>query len=231
MINFLLNSQGNLNLTEIITWIFATIFTIFLTLPIHEYAHAKIAVALGDDTPRYTGRLSLNPFAHIDWLGAFSIFVFGIGWAKPVSVNMFNFKKPRIGMAAVAAAGPLSNLLVALVFLLLYNGCLAIFLNTFWGAVAFIGEIFFWVAFVNISLAVFNLLPIPPFDGSRILGILLPQNVYYKIMRYEQYILYGVLALLFLGVFDKPLEIANSFLLNFLNRIALFPYTALGLIK
>lgn len=230
MINILLNSTGGLNLTEIVTWIFSSLFVIFLTLPIHEYAHARIAVALGDDTPRYQGRLSLNPFNHIDWMGAASILIFGIGWARPVSVNMFNFKKPRVGMAAVAAAGPISNLLVAFIALLLYNTCFAIFLNTFWGLIAFIGEILFYVAIINISLAVFNLLPIPPFDGSRVLGIILPQKIYYKLMRFEQYILYVVLALVLLGVFDTPLAIANNFVLNLLNTAAMYPFTALGLI-
>ena len=106
--------SGNLDFGSAIIYILSSLVVIFLTLPVHECAHGWTAVKLGDPTPKYQGRLSLNPFAHIDYLGAACILFFGFGWAKPVQINSNNFKSPKKGMAITAIAGPISNLLVAL---------------------------------------------------------------------------------------------------------------------
>lgn len=230
MLNILLNSSSGISFTEIIVWIFSTIAVVFITMPIHEYAHARVAVALGDNTPRYQGRLSLNPFNHIDWLGALSILLLGIGWANPVSVNMYNFKNRKLGMAAVAAAGPIANILLAFVSLILCYALTAVFNATYFVFLAFISQIFYFIAYINVSLAIFNLLPLPPFDGSRILGVVLPDKIYYTVMKYEQYVLYGVFALILLGVFDTPLFYGRHYTLEFLSMIAGYPFAALGLI-
>lgn len=230
MLNILLNNPSSISFTEIIIWIFSTVAVIFITMPIHEYAHARVAVALGDNTPRYQGRLSLNPFYHIDWLGALSILLLGVGWANPVSVNMYNFKNRKLGMAAVAAAGPLANILLALASLVLYNALNAAFNATYFVLLAFLAQIFYFIAYINVSLAIFNLLPLPPFDGSRILGIILPDKIYYTLMKYEQYLLYGVFALILLGVFDTPLFYGRYYTLGFLSMIARYPFSLLGLI-
>ena len=106
---------------DLIAYVFAMAFVVFCTLPIHEYAHALVAYKLGDNTAKNMGRLTINPMAHIDWIGALMIFLVGFGYAKPVPVNARNFKKPKLGMALSAIAGPLSNLIMAFVFLVLMN--------------------------------------------------------------------------------------------------------------
>ncbi|MBO4733632.1 MAG: site-2 protease family protein, partial [Clostridia bacterium] len=118
--------RGNASIPEVIAAIFSALIVIFLTLPVHEFAHGFIADKLGDPTPRWQGRLTLNPLAHIDPIGSLGIILFGIGWAKPVSVNARYFKNPKMGMAITALAGPVSNIIMALLSLLLMNIILVI---------------------------------------------------------------------------------------------------------
>ena len=115
--------SGNLSFATAVVYVISSLTVIFLTLPIHEFAHGYTATKLGDYTPRYQGRLTLNPFAHIDYIGALCILIFGFGWAKPVSVNSANFENPKRDMAIVALAGPLSNIILAFISLLLLNVC------------------------------------------------------------------------------------------------------------
>ena len=215
---------GNISFTEAIVYILSTLAVIFLTLPIHEFAHAFVADKLGDPTPRYQGRLTINPFAHIDYIGSLCILLFGFGWAKPVQVNNFNFKKQKLGMALVAVAGPLSNIVLALISLILSNLFFVLDLTV---ALKYVAIFFIYIAQINVYLAVFNLIPIPPLDGSRILSVMLPDRYYYKLMRYERYIYYGLLALLFLGVLDTPLAVISSTVLSVLQGIASLPFAAL----
>ena len=170
---------------DVLIGLCASAFVVFCTMPIHEYAHALVATKLGDDTPRLSGRLTLNPMAHIDIMGAVMILLVGFGYAKAVPVNPRNFKNPKAGMALTAAAGPASNLIMSVIFILLS---------------------FFYAAMINISLAVFNLIPIPPLDGSRIVGLLIPNKIYYQIMKYERYIIIVVFVLLALGWLSTPLS-------------------------
>lgn len=214
---------GNISFIEAIVYILSTLAVIFLTLPVHEFAHAFVADKLGDPTPRYQGRLTLNPFAHIDYIGSLCILAFGFGWAKPVEVNNFNFRKPKLGMAAVAVAGPLSNIILALISLLLSNLFFVLNMSV---ALNYIAIFFIYIAQINVYLAVFNLIPIPPLDGSRILSIILPDKYYYKLMRYERYIYYGLLALLVLGVLDGFISNVSSAVLVALDKIASLPFAA-----
>lgn len=185
----------------------ASAFVVFCTLPIHEYAHALVATKLGDDTPRLSGRLTLNPMAHIDILGAAMILLVGFGYAKAVPVNPRNFKNPKAGMALTAAAGPISNLLMSIIFILLSNVAFIVYFNTNDSTVAKVTFLFFfYAAMINISLAVFNLIPIPPLDGSRIIGLFIPNKVYYQIMKYERYIIMVVFLLLAFGWLSTPLS-------------------------
>lgn len=204
----------------------ARAFVIFCVTPFHEYAHAFVAAKLGDDTARLSGRLTINPFAHVDILGALMILFVGVGYAKPVPVNPRNFKNPKKGMALTALAGPVSNLIMAFLFLLPFYGIST--LSDGSSAMLEALRLFFYsAASINVGLAVFNLIPVPPLDGSRILNLILPSKYYFKIMQYERYIILAVFALLFFGVLDTPLYYANSFILKLLGAAASLPFRIL----
>lgn len=209
---------------EVVISLMASIFVVFCTLPIHEYAHALIATKLGDNTARLKGRLTLAPLAHIDPIGALMILLVGFGYAKPVPVNPRNFKNPKGGMALTALAGPVSNILMALIFMILANGLNIVYVYT--GAVFANAAVTFFVAAasINASLAVFNLLPIPPLDGSRIINLIIPSKYYFKIMKYERYIILGIFALIFVGVLDIPLSFLTGLLMKFVNFVARLPF-------
>ncbi len=210
-----------MNLWTIVAGVAASLIAIFILLPVHEFAHAKTAVALGDNTPRYSGRLSLNPFAHIDFLGAALLILFGFGWAKPVGIDMRNFKNPKRDMAITALAGPVSNLILALILCIISNAIL-LFSSMITYVIAMILNS---VAYISVSLAVFNFLPVPPLDGSRLLTALLPDRTYYKLMQYERYFPLIVIALIYFmnrtGIFGSIV----SLLLSVIYFVANLPFT------
>ena len=213
--------------SQILIMFLSSLAVIFLTLPIHEWAHGFVSTKLGDTTPRYQGRLTLNPMAHIDVMGAIGILLFGIGWAKPVQVNARYYRNSKWGMALVALAGPLSNVILAFILLILGNVLVFVGLTE----LAIIQQVYlflYYIALINISLAVFNLIPVPPFDGSRILFAVLPQKYYFQIMRYERYIFIGVFAIVYLGILDKPLDFLTSRLFNVIYNLACLPFTFFG---
>ena len=177
---------------------------VLLTIPFHESAHALVSHWLGDDTAVRAGRLSLNPIRHFDPLGALCMLVGGVGWAKPVSINPYNYKNPKVGMAVSAAAGPISNLLLAWVSMIFYKLC---YYSGVGDTLPFLAMFFYYMVTMNLSLAVFNLLPVPPFDGSRIVLLFLPQKLYFQAMRYEKYIMGVVLLLVFFGLLNTPLNL------------------------
>ena len=194
--------------TDILVWVtylLSVAVVVFLGTPIHEFAHAYYAVKLGDPTPKHMGRTTLNPFAHIDGLGALLILFFGFGWAKPVEVNARNFVNPKGGMALTALAGPVSNIIVGFVFYILLKVSLSLGALT----VEFGFYIFLFLRYIveiNISLAIFNLIPIPPLDGSKILAALLPDRIYYNLMRYERYFSLILIFLIVSDVLDYPIN-------------------------
>lgn len=222
-------SEGlwQISIAEVIIYILSSLAVIMLTLPVHEWAHAFTATKLGDPTPRFQGRLSLNPFAHIDWLGAACILLFGWGWAKPVGINARYFKNPKSGMAITALAGPLSNIVVATVSMFLLY--LVAFLFGLDNAVVFYAYMFFYyIAQINVSLAVFNLIPIPPLDGSRLLSAFLPDKYYYKLMQYERYLFIAVLVLIWIGVLDIPIAFLSGKLMSGISFITGLPFGLFG---
>ena len=208
---------------EIAILFLARLFVVFCTLPVHEYAHAFVADKLGDKTARLSGRLTLNPMAHIDILGAIMILFVGFGYAKPVPVNPRNFKNPKKGMAFTALAGPFSNILMAVVFMLLSN-VLSLFGSSLFVQAFYV--FFSFAASINIGLAVFNLIPIPPLDGSRVLELLIPDKYYYKFAQYERYIVIVIFGLIVFGVLDAPLAFLQNHLYSALNYIVSLPFRA-----
>ena len=193
----------------------ARVLAVLLCLTVHETAHGFAAFAMGDPTAKKLQRLSLNPLHHIDWLGLMCMLIAGFGWAKPVPVDMRYFKHPKRGMALSALAGPMSNFLFALLCLIpvRFMEGMAASAVTLW-----VFDFLLTLTVMNLGLGLFNLLPIPPLDGSKVLFALLPDRAYYQLMRYERY---GMILLLLLVYFDFGSEFLSnaigavfSFLLN-----------------
>ena len=180
---------------------------VLVAIPFHEAAHALVSSWLGDDTAKRAGRLSLNPIRHFDPLGALCMLLGGVGWAKPVGIDPRNYKDPKLGMAISAAAGPLSNLLLAWGSMILYKIVLYSAAAQQSRLMAVLSLLLYDMIVMNLSLAGFNLLPIPPFDGSRIALLFLPRRLYFRAMRYERQIMLAVLLLVFLGALDAPLSL------------------------
>lgn len=207
--------------------IVARVLVLMVCIPAHECAHGWVAYRLGDNTAKMQKRLTLNPLRHFDLLGTLALVLLGFGWAKPVPVNPANLRcGPKKGMALTALAGPVANILMALVLLLLYR--LFLIALGLAGALdsvaaAFVASILWSMVVTNISLGVFNLLPINPLDGSRILGLLLPDRIYYALMRAERFMMVGLMLLLyFTDVLSKPLYWATNAILRFLVFITSF---------
>ena len=200
----------------VIAIIAAMAVTLLFCLPVHEWAHAYTAYKLGDNTARFKGRMTLNPFAHLNWMGTILMLVAGVGYATAVPVNPLNFKNKKGGMALVSVMGPLSNFVLAFAFMLLGK------LVALYGSNFAFAYFFIQLALVNASLMVFNLLPIPPLDGSRILTLFLPERLYFKLMRYEQYIMIGLLVVLYLGVFDPVINFLQGNILSLLDVLTGF---------
>lgn len=207
--------------TDVFVWIsyiLSVAVVIFLSTPIHECAHAVTAVKLGDNTPKYMGRTTLNPFAHIDNIGALLILLFGFGWAKPVQVNSYNFKSPKKDMALTAIAGPISNIVVGLVFYIILKAMG----NMYISLTSFLYYVIIFLQFIvqiNVSLAVFNLIPIPPLDGSKLLAAVLPDRIYYNLMQYERYFSFILILLIVTDVLNYPISFLYKAIYSFFELI------------
>lgn len=200
------------------------IFIIFCILPVHECAHAFVAHKLGDETAKLSGRMTLSPLAHIDPYGAILMVIAGVGWAKAVPVNMRNLKtkNKKLGMALVSFAGPLSNIIMALLFMFLM--CIVAFFFEVTNLTQAIYTFLYLAASLNVTLAVFNLIPVPPLDGSRLITLIIPDKYYYQIMKYERYIGLAFMVLILFGALDTPLNYLSNFIFDELYAIAKFPF-------
>ncbi len=209
-------------LTMVLT-AFSILVMLFVVFPVHECSHALMAKALGDDTAERQGRITLNPFAHLDLLGTIGIVLFRVGWAKPVPVNTARCRKvksQKTAMALTAAAGPLANVVSALVFMIIEK----ILMVTCPASTTLYYILTALEMIIELDLfnGVFNLLPIPPFDGSRIFLAFLPQRTYFKIMQYEQYIMIGLLILMYTGILSIPFQFLSNAIYSFLDLITKF---------
>ncbi|MBR3878497.1 MAG: site-2 protease family protein [Clostridia bacterium] len=187
---------------EMIINLLLLIPVIIISLSVHEAAHGYMAYRMGDRTAYNCGRVTLNPAKHLDPMGSLCMLVFGYGWAKPVPINARNFRNPKYGMAYTAIAGPISNILLGIIGTILY-AVVNFLLYYFWADIAgneFLANVLrailtllFYLGYMNFVLAIFNLIPIPPFDGSRFFSLFLPAKTYFAMMKYERYIMVGIL--------------------------------------
>ncbi len=217
------NIWRNLDWTRL-TDILFTVLPALLCITLHELSHGAVAYALGDDTAKKAGRLTLNPIRHIDPWGLLMMVLFRFGWAKPVPVNMYKFKKPRQGMAVTALAGPLANLLIAAVFIFLYGVAYrALYIQG--GALARgVFQMISTTGYLSLALAVFNLLPISPLDGSKILFAFLSDSAYAKLMCYERYGMILLMLLVVTGATSGVLSSVTGWLYDRLFFLAQFGF-------
>ena len=219
---------GNVDLIEVMIQVAATLLIVFLVLPFHEYAHGWAANKLGDPTAKWEGRLTFNPLASIEPMGAAALLLFGFGWAKPVPVDSRYFKNPRRDMALVALAGPVANLIASFVGAFLLYAVLAfapynafvhytiIFLN--------------YYSFINAVLAVFNMVPIPPLDGSKILASFLSDRARYTFYRYQGMLSMIGIMLLASGALGGPISFVENIVYGGVSRLAALPFRLFGLL-
>lgn len=256
----LLRSSNGVDMWSVIMYILSTLLTIFLILPIHECAHALVAGKLGDKTPKRLGRVTLNPLAHIDYVGASMMLIIGFGWAKPVPVDPWKFKNPKRGMALTALAGPVSNLIAALIGGLVINGIFAAnqmaiangdfqakldmilayndMKSTGWNysivcmllleesnkILYYVALFFEYFTIINIGLAIFNFIPIPPLDGSRILMAFLPDNACRWLTERQQILSMVLMIVIIAGGLNGILGLATESLYGGIFRLTGFAY-------
>lgn len=201
---------------SVLTDMLMAVIPALICITLHELSHGFVAYKLGDSTAKNMGRLTLNPIKHIDIVGLIMMVVFKFGWAKPVPVDMRNFRHPKRGMAVTALAGPVSNVIICCVVLFIYGLIFApckLSGSEFWTDVL---DMVYITAYLSLALAIFNLIPVPPLDGSKVLFSLMSDENYLKLMRYERYGMLIMLALVATDVLGAPLQTITNAAYNFL---------------
>lgn len=219
---------GSVDIMSVVMQIAAVFVIIFLVLPFHEFAHGFVANKLGDPTARLAGRLTFNPLASIDPMGSVFLLLFGFGWAKPVPVDSRYFKNPRTGMVLTALAGPMANLIAAYVGAIIYYALFA-FLplnNVVWYVLIFLN----YYVYINAVLAVFNLVPIPPLDGSKILAGFLSDRARYMFYHYQSQLSLIGMILLVSGFLSGPIAVVENAVGDFVHWLASLPFELFGLL-
>ena len=218
----------HVDLGTVAAQVISILFVILCILPLHELAHAWVANKQGDPTAKLEGRLTFNPLASVDPMGALALLLFGFGWAKPVPVDSRYFRKPKRDMAITALAGPVSNLLAAFVGAVLVAVMEAF--SPYNGFTNFVYNVLWYYVVVNISLAVFNLIPMPPLDGSRIVAAFLSDRAMYTYYRYQNLFVMVMFLLLLSGALSGPLATAQTFFANIIFSLARAPFQLFGLL-
>ena len=185
IISFIQSYLQGADITDIVIFALLSVTALLFSLTVHEFAHGWMAKKCGDDTAYMNGRLTLNPVAHLDPIGAISLLFVGYGWAKPVPVNLRNLRKPKRDIALVSLAGPVSNIIIALVTSVIYTAVDVLLPVTRFTII--LSAAFYITAILNVGLAIFNLIPLPPLDGSKVLACLLPGRVAAKYLMWERY--------------------------------------------
>ncbi|MDY5230822.1 MAG: site-2 protease family protein [Eubacteriales bacterium] len=219
---FRILNQSSLSMGQKLTYILILAFCVLFSLSVHEFSHGFAAYAVGDKTAKYSGRLSLNPLAHLDPFGAICLFLFGFGWAEPVPVNPWNFKNKKGGMILTALAGPFSNFLLAFIAMVIYTllGGLRFSSASFGFTLASVFyELAYYMIMINLGLGLFNLIPIPPLDGSKVLTAILPERTYFKLMDYERYGFIILIILINTPIFNSLLNMCQSAVIDFYSNI------------
>ena len=219
---FRILNQSSLSMGQKLTYILILAFCVLFSLSVHEFSHGLAAYAVGDKTAKYSGRLSLNPLAHLDPFGAICLFLFGFGWAKPVPVNPWNFKNKKGGMILTALAGPFSNFLLAFIAMVIYTllGGLRFSSASFGFTLASVFyELAYYMIMINLGLGLFNLIPIPPLDESKVLTAILPERTYFKLMDYERYGFIILIILINTPIFNSLLNMCQSAVIDFYSNI------------
>lgn len=207
-----------------ISSILASLIAVILAMSIHEMAHGLVSWWLGDPTAKMRGRLSLNPFRHIDWIGLLCLFFFGFGWAKPVPIDSRYYKDEKAGIIWTSFAGPAANFLLSFLCLLIYTLLIRFaygaWLTTWFGH--FILSVLYTTAVISAGFGIFNLIPIPPLDGAKIFWAFLPDKDYYRLMRGNQWLNLVLLLLIASGLLSGPLITMRSTLLQWMQNACLW---------